>query len=87
MKKISPKTYSRKAQDIERWVHGERAEINQKRKKVKDTVSEIGVFMKKIEQDKQLLMETGLESNRSTPRKFGQSQSSVSNSAIGLRQV
>ena len=39
---------------MEKWVTGERAEINQKRSKVKDTVSEIGVFMKKIEQDKQL---------------------------------
>ena len=43
--------------------------------------------MKKIEQDKQLLMETGLDSARSTPRKYGQSQGSVSASAAGLRQL
>ena len=84
MKKISPSSYSKKAKDLEKWVTGERAEINQKRTKVKDTCQEIGVFMKKIEQDKLLIMESGLESNRSTPRKFGQSQSS---SAQGLRQI
>ena len=71
MKKISPKSYSKKAKDLETWVTGERAEINQKRKKVKDTCQEIGVFMKKIEQDKKIILESGLESNRSTPRKFG----------------
>jgi hypothetical protein len=43
--------------------------------------------MKKIEQDKQLMMESGLESGRSTPRKLGQSMNSNSASALGLRQI
>ena len=34
----------------------ERREINEKRKKVKDTCQEIGSFMAKIEKDKQLVM-------------------------------
>ena len=58
---------------MEKWVTGERAEINEKRIKVKETCNEIGVFMKKIEQDKQLIMDAGIDSARSTPRKFGYS--------------
>lgn len=39
---ISPTTYKKKSRDLERWVSGERQQIEEKRAKVKDTYAEIG---------------------------------------------
>ena len=50
--RISPKTFHRKSRDLEKWVSGEKKEISQKRKKVQDTCSEIGTFLRKLDKDK-----------------------------------
>lgn len=90
-KKISQSTFTKKQRELEKWVTAERREINEKRRKVKDTCQEIGGFMAKIEKDKQLVME-GLNSAGSTPRGLRKSisqnsVSQVSASVPGLEAV
>lgn len=64
MRAISPTTFKKKSRDLEKWVTGERKEIEEKRAKVKDTYAEIGQYMKKLEKDKKMVLD-GLNS---TPR-------------------
>jgi hypothetical protein len=42
---ISPRTYSRKEKEIEKWVNEERKELNTKKKRVLETVNEMGTFL------------------------------------------
>jgi len=87
-RKISPRTFKRKASQLEKWVSGERAEINSKRAKVRDTCSDIGHFMKKLEKDK-LIMLDQLPSGHSTPRGLRRSASNFSGASDseGLQAV
>ena len=76
-RKISPRTFKKKSLELEKWVTAERAEISQKRAKVRDTCTDIGHFMKKLEKDK-LMMLDQLPSAQSTPRGLRRSASNVS---------
>ena len=85
---ISPTTYKKKSRDLEKWVTGERQQIEEKRAKVKDTYAEIGQYMKKLEKDKKLVLD-GLNS---TPRQRNRksllrspSNLSASQSSIGVK--
>lgn len=65
----------------------ERKEIGEKRAKVQDTYGEIGSFLKKLEQDKHLIMDK--LSNQSTPRnglRRSTSNLSITNSIKDVRE-
>ena len=87
---ISPTTYKKKSRDLERWVSGERQQIEEKRAKVKDTYAEIGQYMHKLEKDKKLVLD-GLNSTpRQRTRKSllrSPSNLSASASSIGVQQM
>ena len=75
---------------MERWVSGERQQIEEKRAKVKDTYAEIGQYMHKLEKDKKLVLD-GLNSTpRQRTRKSllrSPSNLSASASSIGVQQM
>ena len=74
-KQISPRTFSKKQKDLEKWIKSERNEIELKRKKVKDTWQEIGIYLENIEKDNKI-MQDGLNiSNHRTPRSIGRTHS------------
>lgn len=54
--KISKETFKKKSQEIEKWVSGERREIELKRQKVKDTCEDIGGFIQKLETEKKVVL-------------------------------
>lgn len=86
-KKISNKAYMQKQKDLERWVSSEKQEIKQKRAKVRDTCTEIGMYLKKIETDKKVMLGV-ISSASNTPRgKRSHSQLSESQESGSLAKA
>jgi len=54
---ISPRTYKRRKDELEKWVSRERRELNSKKEKVLETCFEMGDFIKKLGFEKRDIME------------------------------
>lgn len=63
--------YQEKAKGIEKWVTAEKNEIKQKRAKVKDTCTDIGSYLAKIDQDKRTMLDVMASGSSCSPRGKG----------------
>ena len=54
---ISPRTYSQKSKELEKWVTRERRELKKKQQKMVQSIDEMGQYISNLERDKKYMVE------------------------------